>query len=159
MKIIRYILLSLSIVVAIASTGCDKEETVIGEDDPAPVFAAEYIGEMKVTRDIINYPTPYTDSVVLLIDGTTYDLFITSDPRSTSLCDSRGAFRYSTVAKSVVLELEDFTFDLCDTLRIPQGLFPATINGNSLNFNGSYVVPETADTILYEFKLIEAPPR
>jgi len=154
----KFILLVPVILLVIPMTGCNKKETISSSGGKAPVFASEYIGLMKVTRNIIGFPTPKTDSVVLLIDGTDYNLYITG-ARKTSLCDSRGAFFYSTVAKSVSLTPEGFTFDLCDTLRIPQGMFSATVTETALNFSGFHVVPESTDTVRYDFRLTVAPPR
>lgn len=159
MKMLRYLLLANFIMVILAATGCDKEESVVGEDDNAPTFAPEYIGEMEVTKKVNGFPYERTDSVVLRIKGTSYELYITSDPRSTSLCDSRGAFMYSEETKSVFLGPEDFTFEGCDTVRIPQGLFPATVTKSALNFDGFQVLPGTNDTVEYVFKLVVAPPR
>ena len=140
MRIAPWVLM-LSMAVAL---GCDKDR----EEPPA---LEKYSGEMEVD-EFFGDDTIVVDTVVFTVEGTQYHLTLTT--HNSDICSSGGEIGNFGTNMIRLTQIYYVPGGGCDSVRLPQGEFPAAFKGDSLIMGPDTVVFDiTNDSLGFTFRL------
>ncbi len=136
----------LMLALAVVS-GCD-------EDRDEPPAVEKYSGEMEIDEFFGDSgdTTVVIDTVIFTVEGTQYHLTLTT--HNSGICSSFGEIGNFGTNRVRLTKLSYVPGGGCDSIRLPQGEFPATFKGDSLIMGPKTVVFEiTGDSLGFTFRL------